>query len=320
MTTGWELIVPFLRPVEPFLADPEVTDILLKGSGPTFVEKAGLMTEVPGVSIPERSLVVAIRNIARGLGDDVNEECPILDAHLPDGSRLAGVLAPCSLGGTTVAIRKFQNARYSAEELVRVGTLPTAVLALLQAAIHDHRNVLIAGGTGAGKTTLLNALTALIPADERLLIIEDTAEIQVHQPNVVRLEARREQPGLPAVTIRALLKASLRLRPDRILVGEVRGPEAFDLLQALNTGHAGTLATTHADSARLALSRFATCVMTAGVELPYSVVREQIGESLHLVVHLARKAGQRHVTEVVRVSGYDVRENRFELETLYARA
>lgn len=316
---GWELITPFLRPIEPFLWDPDVTDILLNGSGRIFVEKAGVLSEAIGVTIPERSLRVAVRNIARTLGDDVGEECPLLDARLPDGSRLAAVLSPCSVDGTTVAIRKFQSKRYDVSELVRVGTLPEPVLAILRTAVAERRNLLIAGGTGAGKTTLLNALAALIADAERIIVIEDTAEIHLDKPNVVRLEARRGQPDLPAVTIRDLVRASLRLRPDRILIGEVRGAEAFDHLQAINTGHAGTLATTHADSARQALSRLATCVMMAGVDIPFYVVREQIGDGLHLIVHLERRSGGRRVTEVLRLHGYHAPENRFELETLYAR-
>src|SRR5712692_7177321 len=166
----------------------------------------------------------------------------------------------------------------------------------------------------------MNALAALIPDEERVIVIEDTAEIQVAKPDLVRLEARREQPNLPAVIIRDLLKASLRLRPDRILLGEVRGSEAFDLLQALNTGHSGTLSTTHADSANETLTRFATCVMMAGVDLPYHVVRAQIGDGLDLVVHLERRPGKRQVTEMLRVHGYNAAQDRFEFESVYARA
>ncbi|PYR31505.1 MAG: CpaF family protein [Acidobacteria bacterium] len=316
----WARIIPFLRPIEALIRDPEISDILVNGDRAVFFERNGRLEPLAGVTVREQSLQVAARNIARALGDEISEENPILDSRLPDGSRVAIVLSCVSMGGTTLAIRKFQTKRYSAQELVRVGTVPACVLDHLAVAIERRSNMLIAGGTGSGKTTLLIALAALIPEDERLIVIEDTSEIQVTKPNVVRLEARREQPHLPAVTIRDLLKATLRLRPDRILLGEVRGAEAFDLLQALNTGHSGTLSTTHADSAREALTRFATCVMMAGVDLPYHVVRAQIGEGLDLVVHLERRPGKRQVTEVLRVHGYNAPQDRFEVERVYARA
>ena len=317
---AWGRIIPFLRPIEPLIRDPEISDILINGDQAVFFEKDGHLEPLVGVTLLEPSLQVAARNIARSLGDEISEESPILDSRLPDGSRVTIVLSCVSVGGTIIAIRKFQNKRYNGEELVRVGTLPAHVLEHLAVAIARRYNIMIAGGTGAGKTTLMNALAALIPEEERLIVIEDTSEVQVAHPNLVRLEARREQPNLPGVTIRNLLKAALRLRPDRILLGEVRGSEAFDLLQALNTGHSGPLSTTHADSARETLARFVTCVMMAGVDLPYHVVRAQIGEGLDLVVHLERRAGKRQVTEVLRVHGYDPVQDRFELESVYEKS
>jgi pilus assembly protein CpaF len=179
--------------------------------------------------------------------------------------------------------------------------------------------VVISGGTGTGKTTLLNALSASIAPEERIVVIEDTAEIQLEQRNLVRLEARREQPGFPAVTIRDLLRATLRLRPDRIVLGEVRGGEAFDLLQALNTGHSGTLSTIHANSAKEAISRFTTCVLLSGVDLPYRAVRSNIAEALNLLVHIDRRSGRRSVTEILRIEHYDATEDRYELKMLYRR-
>jgi pilus assembly protein CpaF len=316
---AWGRIIPFLRPIEPLIRDPEISDILVNGDQAVFFEKGGRLEPFTGITLREPSLQVAARNIARALGDEISEESPMLDSRLPDGSRVAIILSCIAVGGTTLAIRKFQSKRYDVQELVRVGTLPGAVLELLRAAIEKRWNLLIAGGTGAGKTTLLNALAGLIPEEERLIVIEDTSEIQVAKPNVVRLEARREQPNLPAISIRDLLRAALRLRPDRILLGEVRGSEAFDLLQALNTGHSGTLSTTHADSARETLTRFVTCVMMAGVDLPYHVVRAQIGEGLDLVIHLERRPGKRQVTEVLRVHGYNAAQDRYELESVYAR-
>ncbi len=313
----WARIIPFLRAIEPFIRDPEISDIMVNGEHGVFLEKEGRIEHVPGVMIREQSLRVAARNIARALGDEVCEEKPILDSRLPDGSRVAIVLSPVSVGGTAVTIRKFQNQRYTADELVRIGTLSPEVLAVLKQAVLDGQNTIISGGTGTGKTTLLNALAAFIPDEERVIVIEDTSEIQMTKPNLVRFEARREQPGLLAVTIRDLLRATLRMRPDRILLGEVRGEEAFDLLQALNTGHKGVLSTIHANSAAQTLTRFTTCVLMSGVELPHRAVRSNIGDALHLLVHLARRQGKRCVTEVLRVRRYDASDDRYDLETIY---
>lgn len=313
---SWEVIIPFLRPIEPLLADPEITDILVNGATGVFIEKQGRMQEVADAGLTEKSLQVAVRNIARVLGDEISPEKPLLDSRLPDGSRVAAVLPPCSVAGTVLAIRKFHGQRYTAEELVRLGTLTPEVRDRLQRAVADRENVLISGSTGSGKTTLLNSLAGSIPADERVVVIEDTAELQIGLKNLVRLEARREQSPVPAVTIRDLLKATLRLRPDRILLGEVRGGEAFDLLQALNTGHAGTLATLHANSAGQALARFTTCILQSGVELPYRAIRSNIADALHLLVHMDRRQGLRRVTQVFAVRGYDVAVDRYDLEGL----
>ncbi len=313
----WARIIPFLRAIEPFIRDPEISDIMVNGEQGVFLEKEGRIEHVPGVTIREQSLRVAARNIARALGDEVSEEKPILDSRLPDGSRVAIVLSPVSVTGTALTIRKFQNQRYTADELVRIGTLSPEVLRVLRQAILDRQNMMISGGTGTGKTTLLNALAAFISDDERVIVIEDTSEIQMNKPNLVRFEARREQPGLPGVTIRDLLRATLRMRPDRILLGEVRGEEAFDLLQALNTGHEGMLSTIHASSAAQTLTRFTTCVLMSGVELPHRAVRSNIGDALHLLVHLSRRPGKRCVTEVLRVRSYNAVEDRYDLETIY---
>jgi pilus assembly protein CpaF len=232
---------------------------------------------------------------------------------------VAAALPPISLGGTTLTIRKFQTQHFTAEALVAIGTVTAGELQALQAAIDARQNILISGGTGTGKTTLLNALTAFLPASDRVVLIEDTAELQLDAANLVRFEARREQPGLPAVSIRDLLRATLRHRPDRILVGEVRGGEAFDLLQALNTGHSGTLSTIHANSPDQALSRFTSCVLQSGVELPYTAIRYGIAECLQVLVHLERRAGRRVVTGLVRVQHYDAAHDKYDLEPLAER-
>jgi pilus assembly protein CpaF len=316
---SWDVIIPFLHPIEHLLRDPEVSDILVNGSARVFVEERGRMREVPGVTLSEKSLQVAVRNIARVLGDDISPENPLLDARLPDGSRVAAVFPPCSVAGTVLAIRKFHGQRYTIAELIRTGTISPELSELLCRAVQTRQTILISGGTGTGKTTLLNALAAFIDPEDRIVVIEDTSEIQIEARNLVRLEARREQPPIPAIAIRDLLKTTLRLRPDRILLGEVRGGEAFDLLQALNTGHAGTLATIHANSASQALSRFTTCVLMSGVELPYRAIRSNIAEALNLLVHIERRQGQRLVTQVCEVRGYDAALDRYDLEKCYER-
>ena len=302
---SFELILPFLRPIAHLIQDPDVSEIMVNAGGRVFLERGGVLDQADGLHLEERNLQVAVRNIARTLGDDVSEEQPILDARLPDGSRVAAVIPPCSIGGTTLTIRKFQTQFFTADELVRTGMLSAATLEQLHAAIENRRTILISGGTSTGKTTLLNALTAYLPPAERIVVIEDTAELQVEKPNVVRFQARRAQRALPAVTIRDLLKATLRHRPDRVVVGEVRGGEAYDLLQALNTGHAGSLSTIHANSAPQALARLASCVMQAGVDVPYAAIRLQIADAIRCLVHLTRKKGQRLVEELVCVEGYD---------------
>ncbi len=314
---SWDVIIPFLRPIEGLIRDPDISDILVNGPDQVFIEKFGEMQHVPGVTVSEKCLQVAVRNIARQLGDDISEEKPILDARLPDGSRVTAVMAPCSVKGTSLAIRKFQSKRYGPQDLVRIGTLTPELLLQLQTAVALHQNILIAGGTGTGKTTLLNALSHFIGPEDRIVVIEETSEVQIGKTNLVRLEARREQPGLPAISIRDLLKATLRLRPDRIILGEVRGGEAFDLLQALNTGHSGSLSTIHANSAAEAISRFATCVLMSGIDIPYRVIRQNIGESLDLVIQLKRAPGKRVVSQVLKIKRYVPAEDYYEFETFY---
>ena len=316
-------ILPFVRPIEHLLLDPDVTEVMINAGGQrVFVERAGALFEVENLTLDERNLRVAIRNIARTCGDEISDTQPILDARLEDGSRVAAMFPPCSVGGPTLTIRKFTH-RYSLGELVGLGTLTPQLATQLCAAIDVRKNILISGGTGTGKTTLLNALSARIPDADRIVLIEETSEITLDKPNLVRFEARRAQTPLggeaplPAVTIADLLRATLRHRPDRILVGEVRGPEAFDLLQALNTGHLGSLSTIHANSAQQALTRFAHCVLTANVGLPHAATREAIAFAIHLVAHIAREDGHRRLTQLVAVKGYDARADAFELEVLH---
>jgi len=317
---SFEIILPFLRPIEPFILDEEISEVMVNPTGMVFIERLGEMTAVPGVTLNTKHLEVAVKNIARLLGDDISEEKPILDSRLPDGSRVAAVFAPCSVGGTTLTIRKFHNRWFTVEDLVAKGSLDADISKALIEAVGKRQNILISGGAGTGKTTLLNALASLIPDGDRIIVIEDTAELRLIKPNVVRWEARSPRPGLPAVTIRDLVKASLRHRPDRLLVGEVRGPEAFDLLQALNTGHAGSLSTIHANSSKDAFSRLTSCVLESGIELPYAAIRANIAASLDLIVQLERRGAKRTVTELVEVESYNHENDKFAGETVRAKS
>jgi pilus assembly protein CpaF len=302
---GFETILPFLKPIEHLILDDSINEVMVNGANRVFVERTGFVEEVPGLSIPEKSLMVAVKNIARRLGDDISESKPILDSRLPDGSRVAAIIPPCSVNGVTLTIRKFTARHFGIEDLIRAGTMERWVANQLENYVLARKNVLIAGGTGTGKTTLLNVLGKFIPPDERILLIEDTSEIHMGHDNLVRFEARQAQNGVPAVSIRDLLKAALRHRPDRIILGEIRGGEAFDLLQLLNTGHSGSLSTVHATSARQALSRFTSCVLQSGVDLPYRAIKTNIGDSVNVVVQLERRPGKRFVSEVVQIIRYD---------------
>lgn len=302
---SFDVILPFLRPIERLIRDPGISEIMVNAPSRVFIERNGRLEDVPGVTIPEKSLQVAVRNIAWALGDEISEEKPLLDSRLPDGSRVAAAIPPCSVGGTTLTIRKFHSRFFTADELVRSGTLSRVLLTCFRDAVEQRHNILISGGTSSGKTTFLTALAAFISDADRVVLIEDTSEVQMTKPNLVRFEARREQSGVPAVTIRDLLRATLRHRPDRIILGEVRGGEAFDLLQALNTGHSGTLSTIHANSAQQALTRFTNCVLQSGVELPYQAIRANIGDAVHLLIHLERRHGRRIVAEAMHLDRFD---------------
>jgi pilus assembly protein CpaF len=314
---GFETILPFLRPIEHLILDDSVSEVMINGPDRVFIERNGFVQEIPGISLGERALTVAVKNIARRLGDDISEAKPILDSRLPDGSRVAAVIPPCSLNGVTLTIRKFNSRHFEMDDLIRSSTLDRALANRLEDYILQRRNVLLSGGTSSGKTTLLTALGKFIPADERLLLIEDTAEIQLAHTNLVRFEARREQNDAPAVSIRDLLKAALRHRPDRILLGEIRGGEAFDLLQLLNTGHSGSISTIHASSAKQGLSRFTSCVLQSGVELPYRAVKANIGDSLNVVIQIERRPGRRFISEVLEINRYDPDADLFDFREIY---
>jgi len=316
---GFELILPFLRPIQHLILDPDISEIMVNGPERIFIEKDGHLLPVPEVTLTSESLIVAVKNIARRLGDDISESNPILDSRLPDGSRVAAVLPPCSIQGVVLTIRKFSSRKLKMQDLIATGTVTTQLAEQLSEFVLHRKNILICGGTSSGKTTLANALIDFIPHTERIVLIEDTAEIQIEKDNVLRFEARREQKGLPAITVRDLLKAVLRHRPDRIVLGEIRGGEAFDLLQLLNTGHSGTISTVHANSAAQGISRFSTCVLQSGLELPYSAIKSNIAESLNIIIQIERRPGRRFVSEVLELQEYALQGDRYRLESVYRR-
>ena len=301
---AFRLIAPFLKPVLGLLEDDTVTEVMINPDS-VFVERAGSLERASGLRLEPLQVRRAALAIARSLGDDIGDERPLLDARLPDGSRIAAALPPCSFGGPVMTIRKFAREGLALDDLARIGAISGPALGTVRAAARERRNILISGGTGTGKTTLLAAISSLVPEDERVVVIEDTVELSLAHPNAVRFAARRPADGAPAVTVRDLVRAALRHRPDRIVVGEVRGGEAWDLLQALNTGHDGSLSTIHASSAYNALKRCASCALQSGVGLPYAAVQDMVGDVIDLVLHVERRDGRRRVAQALRVDGYD---------------
>jgi pilus assembly protein CpaF len=295
-------------PIEPYLRDPDVSEVMVNGHDRIWLERRGRLERAGAHFTDEAHLRRTIDKIVSRIGRRVDESSPMVDARLPDGSRVNAVVPPLAIDGSALTIRKFAADPLTIDHLVRYGTITPAVRDFLQAAVRGRLNIIVSGSTGAGKTTTLNALSAFIPDDERIVTIEDAAELQLKQEHVVRLESRPANiEGKGAVTIRDLVRNSLRMRPDRIIVGEVRDASALDMLQAMNTGHDGSICTLHSNGPRDTLSRLETMVLMAGVELPVRAVREQIASAVDLIVHQTRfKDGTRrvtHVTEVERMEG-----------------
>jgi pilus assembly protein CpaF len=290
-------------PLERLLADESVTEIMVNGPFDVWVERQGRLYETTVRFNDDSHLRRIINKIVAQVGRRIDESSPLVDARLPDGSRVNAVIPPLSLSGPLVTIRKFSKKRLDMSDLIRLGTLSTETVEFLQRCILAELNVLISGGTGSGKTTLLNALSTAIPDADRIVTIEDAAELRLNQRHVLRLEARPKNiEGEGEIPIRELVRNSLRMRPDRIIVGEVRGPEALDMLQAMNTGHDGSLSTVHANTPRDALSRIETMVLMAGYDLPVRAIRQQVASALDLIVHLERlEDGSRRVTAITEV-------------------
>ncbi|HET8739586.1 MAG TPA: CpaF family protein [Acidimicrobiia bacterium] len=294
-------------PIDPLLNDPDVTEVMANGPYDVYYEKGGRILKSDVRFVDEVHLRRIIDKIVGQIGRRVDEATPMVDARLPDGSRVNAIIAPLAIGGPYLTIRKFAVDPYQEADLISFGTLTQRVADFLRACVRGRLNIIISGGTGSGKTTTLNVVSAYIPGDERIITVEDAAELQLHQEHVLTLESRPANiEGQGQVTIRDLVRNTLRMRPDRIVVGEVRDAAALDMLQAMNTGHDGSLTTVHSNTPRDTLSRIETMVLMAGFDLPVRAIREQISSAVDLIVHVARlKDGTRRVTHVTEVEGME---------------
>ena len=297
-----------LGPLEYLLERDDITEIMVNGPDQVYVERGGVLYRTDTAFADNNQVLAAIERIVSPLGRRIDESSPMVDARLPDGSRVNAIIPPLSLTGPTVTIRKFSKKPFTADDLIRFGSVSPDIIRFLAVCVAVRKNILISGGTGSGKTTLLNVLSSFLPNRERIVTIEDAAELQLHQEHLVRLESRPPNvEGKGAVTIRDLVRNALRMRPDRIVVGECRGGEALDMLQAMNTGHDGSLTTIHANSPRDALSRLETLVLMAGFDLPLRAIREQIASAIHIVVQISRERdGSRkivNVSEITKMEG-----------------
>jgi len=294
-------------PIQPLLEDPDISEVMVNGPKKVFIEKNGKLTKSPITFDDDNHVLRIIDRIILPLGRRVDADSPTVDARLPDGSRVNAVVPPVAIDGPSITIRKFKKDKLSIEQLVKFGSLTTNMGEFIKACVLAHLNIVISGGTGSGKTTLLNVLSSFIPENERIVTIEDAAELQLQQDHVLRMETKvANTDGRGAVTIRDLVRNSLRMRPDRIIVGECRGGEALDMLQAMNTGHDGSLTTLHANTPRDALSRLETMVLMSGMDLPLKVVRQQVSSAIDLIIQQTRlRDGSRKVTAITEVVGME---------------
>lgn len=316
---SYELILPFFPgELRTLLLDPSISDLMINGTTGVYADRGGVIEQI-ALSEPytDDRLQAAIERIARILGQDLTSQNPVLNTRLPDGSRVAVVGAPSSISGPTLTIRKF-NRWYTSDELIESGSLPEQIRDTVTRLIGERKNGLISGGTASGKTTLMKALLDHIPLDERLIVIEQPAELKIAHPNAVRWEAVEAMPGQVAITASRLVAAALRHRPDRIIMGEIRDECGYDLLQAMNTGHGGTLSTIHAKSAWDALNRLSELALSARPNLNHSFIRSETAEAIDFVLYCERDhAGRRRVRELIAVKGYDHADQSFETEEIY---
>ncbi|HYP88486.1 MAG TPA: ATPase, T2SS/T4P/T4SS family, partial [Polyangiaceae bacterium] len=317
-----ESIVQFLGPVAGYLADPEVSEVMINGPQQVYVERAGRLELTTASFASEEAVMAALRNIGQACGKLVDLYNPILEATLPDGSRVQGVLRPLATSGPYVAIRRFFQSRLTPQNLVKSGSLSALAAQTLHAMVEGKLNLMIAGGTGTGKTSLLNLFTSWVPESERIGVLEDSKEVQVQRPHVFQMEARQadDAAGIERVTIRELFRASLRMRPDRLIIGEIRGAEALDIVQAMVSGHGGCMGTLHASAPDQALMRLETMAMMSDVQMPLSALRFQIGAGIDAIVQVSRERdGRRVVTHVSEVAGYDGKHDSYQVRPIFQR-
>jgi pilus assembly protein CpaF len=311
----------FLNPVREFLADDSVTEIMINGYRDIYIERRGRVERTDAQFASEDALLSAVHNIAQWVGREISEQHPLLDARLPSGSRVNAVIPPSATGGTYLTIRKFSKQALTLDDLIRFGSLSEAAREFLQICVRLHKNIIISGGTGTGKTSMLGAISQAVPDDERIIVIEDTAELRLRQRHCLYLEANRpDAHGRGGLSVRQLFVNSLRMRPDRIIVGEVRSGEALDLVQSMISGHAGSLSTVHASTPRDALVRLETLSLMSDVELPIYVARAQVGSAINLIVQISRivEDGSRKVTRITEALGLD-ENNQYRLQDLFVR-
>lgn len=310
-------LVLFFEPIRQYLEDDSVSEIMINGPDHIFIERQGKLQATSSKFVSEPALKAAAVNVAKHVGRMLNDENPRLDARLPDGSRVHAVIPPLSRCGTVVAIRKFKKEKLTVAQLIQYGSITEAGAQLVDTIVKLHKNVIVSGATSSGKTSVLNVLSSFIPESERILVIEDSSELQLQQVHTVCFETRKPDKNEKGeVTIRDLVHSALRLRPDRLVIGEIRGGEALDLLQALNTGHAGSMSTIHANSTRDCLSRIETCALLSGINIPLSALRAQVAAAIDVVVHTARMSdGSRKITAISEV--LPLKDGEYQLQDLY---
>jgi pilus assembly protein CpaF len=308
----------FLAPIRPFLDDPTITEVMVNGYNDVYIERRGKLEYTEARFVSEDALLSAVHNVAQYVGREIDDHRPILDARLPDGSRVHAVIPPSARRGTYLTIRKFSRDVMNLDELIRLGSISEAAREFLEISVRLHKNIIVAGGTGTGKTSLLNALSVAIPEEERIVVIEDSSELRLKQPHTLYLESQQADTyGKGGLTIRQLFVASLRMRPDRIVVGEVRGGEALDMIQSMISGHAGSLTTVHASTPRDALVRLETLSLMSDVEIPIYVARAQVASAIHLIVQLSRfsEDGSRRITRITEACGLE--GDKYQLQDLF---
>ena len=316
-----ETLLQFFAPIRPYLDDPTVSDIMINGPDQIYVEKKGMLHLTPARFETREALVAALRNAAQFVGKHIDEQRPILEGRLPDGSRIEAVLPPAAPDGPCVSIRRFFKETLTVQRLVDFGAMTEEVALALEALVVAKLNVLVAGGTGSGKTSMLNALSSFIPDNERVVIIEDSRELQLQRVHVCQLEARPPDPkGRGEVTIRDLFRATLRLRPDRIVVGEIRSGEALDLIQAMTSGHGGCMSTLHATYPRDTVTRLETMAMMSDVDMPLQALRAQLASAVNIICQVSRlQDGSRKITHITEVLGYDSERQQYQMQDIFAR-